>query len=86
VGPTVGAAGFLVVLFKSLQGIQAIYQRDWITELGGLRVVYDDHTLKASADTVISWEVGAEANPRLENITCSSALQVAPGRRLGWDW
>ncbi|KAJ5888328.1 hypothetical protein N7495_008369 [Penicillium taxi] len=52
-GDRILVSGFLVILFKSLQEIQDIYRRDWIHELGGLNVNYDENMLTASADTVI---------------------------------
>ncbi|KAJ5356286.1 hypothetical protein N7517_010895 [Penicillium concentricum] len=36
VGAHVFVSGFLVVLFNSLHDIQAVYERDWIVEVGGL--------------------------------------------------
>ncbi|KAJ5666055.1 uncharacterized protein N7477_008503 [Penicillium maclennaniae] len=54
VGARLFVSGFLVVLFKSLHEIQAVYERDWIMEVGGLRTIYDEYRLEASADTVMS--------------------------------
>ncbi|KAJ5997397.1 hypothetical protein N7522_009057 [Penicillium canescens] len=54
VGARISVSGFLVVLFKSLHDIQAVYERDWIMEVGGLRTVYDEYRLGVSADTVTS--------------------------------
>ena len=54
VGARVFVSGFLVVLFKSLHDIQAIYEENWIMEAGGLRILYDEYRLEATADTVTS--------------------------------
>jgi hypothetical protein len=54
VGARVFVSGHLVVLFKSLHEIKAVYERDWIGEVGGLPTVYDEYRLEASADTVTS--------------------------------
>jgi hypothetical protein len=63
VGARVFVSGFLVVLFNSLRDIQAMYERDWIMEVGGLRTVYDEYRLEPSADTVTSgMEVSEKPN------------------------
>ncbi|KGO74630.1 hypothetical protein PITC_002750 [Penicillium italicum] len=54
VGARIFVSGFLVVLFNSLHDIQAVYERDWIMEVGGLQVVYDKYRLEPSADAVTS--------------------------------
>jgi hypothetical protein len=43
VGARVFVSGSLVVFFKSPHDIQAMYERDWIMEVGGLRTVYDEY-------------------------------------------
>lgn len=54
VGACLLVSGFLVVLFESLRDIQAVYEGDWIMQLGGVRTIYDIHGLEASADSVTS--------------------------------
>jgi hypothetical protein len=65
VGARLLVSGFLVVLFESLGDIQAVYEGDWIMEVGGLRTIYDLHRLEASADTIIS---GMEVCERPESL------------------
>jgi hypothetical protein len=81
VGARIFVSGFLVVLYKSLRDIQAVYDEDWIREVGGLPTKYDEYKLEASADTVIS---GMEVSERPESLLGQGCLglriRMADGR------
>jgi hypothetical protein len=80
VGARVLVTGFLVVLFKSLCDIQAVYDRDWVMEVGGLRTVYDKLRLEASADTLISGTEGSEQPESFHGFGCLGLrLRMADG-------
>ncbi|KKK21464.1 hypothetical protein ARAM_003766 [Aspergillus rambellii] len=65
IGARVLVTGFIIILFKSPSDIQDAYKHYGVIEIGGLRTIYDELRLEASADTVVS---GMEVSDQPNNI------------------
>lgn len=54
IGARVLITGYLVILLPSLTDIEDTYRGDWVTEVAGLRVIYDVLTIQTTAETLSS--------------------------------
>lgn len=71
VGARVLVAGFIVILFQTLSEIRDVYKRDWVMDIGGLRVIYDIPQIEVTADSV---ESGMQVSEKPESIHGAGCL------------